>query len=179
MPVNARGLLTLVTVSEFLVYLWLFLPQLHVEVTPEGGRLSPPLGLFWRKVKLCSSAGRWSAASRCELLALHQGLLAKVFEPLCEGGCRSSRQGLCLTILSKSGWSVEFERAVKRISVMFTFSFSSFSNPQEVKLVMELIRTIKEKRKDLGLRHIGIITPYSAQKKKIQEQLDRVYGNNR
>ncbi|NWQ79722.1 SETX helicase, partial [Columbina picui] len=54
----------------------------------------------------------------------------------------------------------------------------SFSNPQEVKLVMELIRTIKEKRKDLGLRRIGIITPYSAQKKKIQEQLDRVYRDN-
>ncbi|NWX48109.1 SETX helicase, partial [Steatornis caripensis] len=54
----------------------------------------------------------------------------------------------------------------------------SFSNPQEVKLVIELIRTIKEKRKDLGLRHIGIITPYSAQKKKIQEQLDRVFKNN-
>ncbi|XP_074911563.1 putative helicase senataxin isoform X3 [Buteo buteo] len=54
----------------------------------------------------------------------------------------------------------------------------SFSNPQEVKLVVELIRTIKEKRKDLGLRRIGIITPYSAQKKKIQEQLDRVFRNN-
>ncbi|XP_010078865.1 PREDICTED: probable helicase senataxin [Pterocles gutturalis] len=54
----------------------------------------------------------------------------------------------------------------------------SFSNPQEVKLVMELIRTIKEKRKDLGLRRIGIITPYSAQKRKIQEQLDRVFKNN-
>ncbi|NXT23926.1 SETX helicase, partial [Syrrhaptes paradoxus] len=54
----------------------------------------------------------------------------------------------------------------------------SFSNPQEVKLVMELIRTIKEKRKDLGLRRIGIITPYSAQKRRIQEQLDRVFKNN-
>ncbi|PKU38510.1 hypothetical protein llap_11188 [Limosa lapponica baueri] len=54
----------------------------------------------------------------------------------------------------------------------------SFSNPQEVKLVMELIRTIKEKRKNLGLRHIGIITPYSAQKRKIQEQMDRVFRNN-
>ncbi|KFQ28211.1 putative helicase senataxin, partial [Merops nubicus] len=54
----------------------------------------------------------------------------------------------------------------------------SFSNPQEVKLVMELIRTIKEKRKDLGLRRIGIITPYSAQKKRIQEQLDKVFRNN-
>ncbi|XP_009863205.1 PREDICTED: probable helicase senataxin [Apaloderma vittatum] len=54
----------------------------------------------------------------------------------------------------------------------------SFSNPQEVKLVLELIKTIKEKRKDLGLRRIGIITPYSAQKKKIQEQLDRVFGRD-
>ncbi|NWV78115.1 SETX helicase, partial [Dasyornis broadbenti] len=54
----------------------------------------------------------------------------------------------------------------------------SYSNPQEVKLVMELIRTIKEKRKDLGIRRIGIITPYSAQKKKIQEQLDSVFRNN-
>ncbi|NWU65062.1 SETX helicase, partial [Pterocles burchelli] len=54
----------------------------------------------------------------------------------------------------------------------------SFSNPQEVKLVMELIRTIKEKRKDLGLRRIGIITPYSAQKRKIQEQLDKAFNNN-
>ncbi|XP_066419114.1 probable helicase senataxin [Molothrus aeneus] len=54
----------------------------------------------------------------------------------------------------------------------------SYSNPREVKLVMELIRTIKEKRKDLGLRRIGIITPYSAQKKKIQEQLDSAFKNN-
>ncbi|NWW45389.1 SETX helicase, partial [Pedionomus torquatus] len=54
----------------------------------------------------------------------------------------------------------------------------SFSNPQEVKLVMELIRTIKEKKKDLCLRRIGIITPYSAQKRKIQEQLDRAFKKN-
>ncbi|NXF09612.1 SETX helicase, partial [Smithornis capensis] len=54
----------------------------------------------------------------------------------------------------------------------------SYSNPREVKLVMELIKTIKEKRKDLGLRRIGIITPYSAQKKRIQEQLDSVFRNN-
>uniref|UniRef100_A0A8C2Y7V8 Senataxin n=1 Tax=Coturnix japonica TaxID=93934 RepID=A0A8C2Y7V8_COTJA len=52
----------------------------------------------------------------------------------------------------------------------------SFNNPQEVKLVLEIIKTIKEKRKDLGLRRIGIITPYSAQKKKIQEELERVPG---
>ncbi|NXK36455.1 SETX helicase, partial [Piprites chloris] len=54
----------------------------------------------------------------------------------------------------------------------------SYSNPREVKLVMELIRTIKEKRKDLGVRRIGIITPYSAQKKRIQGQLDSVFRNN-
>ncbi|NWH81927.1 SETX helicase, partial [Piaya cayana] len=54
----------------------------------------------------------------------------------------------------------------------------SFSNPQEVKLVMELMRTIKEKKKDLGVRRIGIITPYSAQKRKIQQQLDREFQNN-
>ncbi|NWX86871.1 SETX helicase, partial [Nothoprocta pentlandii] len=54
----------------------------------------------------------------------------------------------------------------------------SFSNPQEVKLVIELIKAIKEKKKDFGLRQIGIITPYSAQKKKIQEELERVFKNN-
>ncbi|NXN15898.1 SETX helicase, partial [Indicator maculatus] len=54
----------------------------------------------------------------------------------------------------------------------------SFSNPQEVKLVMELIKAIKARRKDLGLRRIGIITPYSAQKKRIQRQLDQVFGSN-
>ncbi|NXO24267.1 SETX helicase, partial [Cisticola juncidis] len=54
----------------------------------------------------------------------------------------------------------------------------SYSNLREVKLVMELIKTIKEKRKDLGLRRIGIITPYSAQKRRIQEQLDSVFRNN-
>ncbi|XP_061867383.1 probable helicase senataxin isoform X3 [Colius striatus] len=54
----------------------------------------------------------------------------------------------------------------------------SFSNPQEVKLVLELMRTIKEKRKDLGFRRIGIITPYNAQKKRIQEQLDRVFRSS-
>ncbi|XP_068012059.1 probable helicase senataxin isoform X2 [Melanerpes formicivorus] len=54
----------------------------------------------------------------------------------------------------------------------------SFCNPQEVKLVMELIKVIKARRKDLGLRRIGIITPYSAQKKRIQRQLDQVFGSN-
>ncbi|NWI13047.1 SETX helicase, partial [Crypturellus soui] len=54
----------------------------------------------------------------------------------------------------------------------------SFSNPQEVKLVIELIKAIKEKKKDFGLRQIGIITPYSAQKKKILEELERVFKNS-
>lgn len=55
----------------------------------------------------------------------------------------------------------------------------SFANPQEVKLVMEIIKLIKEKKNDIGFRHIGIITPYSAQKKMIQQELDREFGKNR
>ncbi|XP_074871141.1 putative helicase senataxin isoform X2 [Carettochelys insculpta] len=56
---------------------------------------------------------------------------------------------------------------------------SSFANPQEVKLVMEIMKLIKEKKNDIGFRHIGIITPYSAQKKMIQQELDREFGKNR
>uniref|UniRef100_A0A8C3ST80 Senataxin n=1 Tax=Chelydra serpentina TaxID=8475 RepID=A0A8C3ST80_CHESE len=52
----------------------------------------------------------------------------------------------------------------------------SFANPQEVKLVMEIMKLIKEKKSDIGFRHIGIITPYSAQKKIIQQELDREFG---
>lgn len=57
--------------------------------------------------------------------------------------------------------------------------FSSFANPQEVKLVMEIMKLIKEKKNDIGFRHIGIITPYSAQKKMIQQELDREFGRGR
>ncbi|CAM4646874.1 unnamed protein product [Lepidochelys olivacea] len=55
----------------------------------------------------------------------------------------------------------------------------SFANPQEVKLVMEIMKLIKEKKNDIGFRHIGIITPYSAQKKMIQQELDREFGRGR
>ncbi|KAM7143843.1 putative helicase senataxin isoform 3-T3 [Macrochelys suwanniensis] len=55
----------------------------------------------------------------------------------------------------------------------------SFANPQEVKLVMEIMKLIKEKKSDIGFRHIGIITPYSAQKKIIQQELDREFGRSR
>nr|XP_042710226.1 probable helicase senataxin isoform X2 [Chrysemys picta bellii] len=55
----------------------------------------------------------------------------------------------------------------------------SFANPQEVKLVMEIMKLIKEKKNDFGFRHIGIITPYSAQKKMIQQELDREFGRGR
>uniref|UniRef100_A0A8D0LAZ5 Senataxin n=1 Tax=Sphenodon punctatus TaxID=8508 RepID=A0A8D0LAZ5_SPHPU len=52
----------------------------------------------------------------------------------------------------------------------------SFANPQEVKLVMEIMKLIKEKKKDIAFRNIGIITPYSAQKRRIQQELDREIG---
>ncbi|XP_067398011.1 probable helicase senataxin [Emydura macquarii macquarii] len=55
----------------------------------------------------------------------------------------------------------------------------SFANPQEVKLVMEIMKLIKEKKNDIGFRQIGIITPYSAQKKMIQQELEREFGKNR
>ncbi|KAH0615389.1 hypothetical protein JD844_004574 [Phrynosoma platyrhinos] len=54
----------------------------------------------------------------------------------------------------------------------------SYANPQEVRLVIELMKLIKEKRRDIGYRHIGIITPYSAQKRRIREQLDTEFGEN-
>uniref|UniRef100_A0A8C8SNP1 Senataxin n=1 Tax=Pelusios castaneus TaxID=367368 RepID=A0A8C8SNP1_9SAUR len=55
----------------------------------------------------------------------------------------------------------------------------SFANPQEVKLVMEIMKLIREKKNDISFRHIGIITPYSAQKKMIQQELNREFGKNR
>ncbi|XP_070614589.1 probable helicase senataxin [Erythrolamprus reginae] len=54
----------------------------------------------------------------------------------------------------------------------------SYSNPQEVKLLAELMKVIKGKKKDIGSRQIGIITPYNAQKRRIRRQLDKEFGGN-
>ncbi|XP_040819675.1 probable helicase senataxin isoform X4 [Ochotona curzoniae] len=51
----------------------------------------------------------------------------------------------------------------------------SYVNIQEIKLVMEIIKLIKDKRKDVTFRNIGIITHYKAQKTMIQKDLDREF----
>ncbi|XP_023371894.1 probable helicase senataxin isoform X1 [Otolemur garnettii] len=51
----------------------------------------------------------------------------------------------------------------------------SYINVQEIKLVMEIIKLIKEKRKDVTFRNIGIITHYKAQKTMIQKDLDKEF----
>lgn len=50
----------------------------------------------------------------------------------------------------------------------------SYVNVQEIKLVMEIIKLIKEKR-DVTSRKIGIITHYKAQKMMIQKELDKEF----
>ncbi|XP_053137640.1 probable helicase senataxin isoform X2 [Hemicordylus capensis] len=55
----------------------------------------------------------------------------------------------------------------------------SFVNPQEVQLVIELVKLIKERKRDISYRNIGIITPYSAQKKRILEQLEKRFRESR
>ncbi|EPY83348.1 hypothetical protein CB1_000576095 [Camelus ferus] len=52
---------------------------------------------------------------------------------------------------------------------------SSYVNVQEIKLVMELIKLIKDKRRDVTFRNIGIITHYKAQKTMIQKDLDKEF----
>ncbi|XP_006835057.1 PREDICTED: probable helicase senataxin [Chrysochloris asiatica] len=52
---------------------------------------------------------------------------------------------------------------------------SSYVNIQEIKLVMELIKLIKDKRRDVTFRNIGIITHYKAQKRMIQKDLDKEF----
>ncbi|XP_060056425.1 probable helicase senataxin [Erinaceus europaeus] len=51
----------------------------------------------------------------------------------------------------------------------------SYVNVQEIKLVMEIIKLIKDKRKDITFRNIGIITHYKAQKTMIQKDLDKEF----
>uniref|UniRef100_A0A8C8ZWL9 Probable helicase senataxin n=1 Tax=Prolemur simus TaxID=1328070 RepID=A0A8C8ZWL9_PROSS len=51
----------------------------------------------------------------------------------------------------------------------------SYVNVQEIKLVMEIIKLIKDKRKDVTFRNIGIITHYKAQKTMIQKDLDKEF----
>ncbi|XP_056668594.1 probable helicase senataxin isoform X2 [Monodelphis domestica] len=55
----------------------------------------------------------------------------------------------------------------------------SYVNVQEIKLVMELIKLIKDRRKDITMRNIGIITHYKAQKMMIQQELDKEFERNR
>ncbi|XP_027725091.1 probable helicase senataxin isoform X2 [Vombatus ursinus] len=55
----------------------------------------------------------------------------------------------------------------------------SYVNVQEIKLVVELIKLIKDKRKDITVRNIGIITHYKAQKMMIQQELDKEFERNR
>ncbi|XP_029424614.1 probable helicase senataxin isoform X2 [Nannospalax galili] len=52
----------------------------------------------------------------------------------------------------------------------------SYVNVQEIKLVMEIIKLIKEKRKDISFRNIGIITHYKAQKTKILKDLEKEFN---
>ncbi|XP_073078489.1 probable helicase senataxin isoform X4 [Manis javanica] len=52
----------------------------------------------------------------------------------------------------------------------------SYVNVQEIKLVMEIIKLIKDKRRDATLRNVGIITHYKAQKMMIQKDLDKEFG---
>ncbi|XP_032978255.1 probable helicase senataxin isoform X3 [Rhinolophus ferrumequinum] len=56
----------------------------------------------------------------------------------------------------------------------------SYVNVQEIKLVMEIIKLIKEKKKkDTTFRSIGIITHYKAQKMMIQKELDKEFDGKR
>ncbi|XP_011786821.1 PREDICTED: probable helicase senataxin [Colobus angolensis palliatus] len=51
----------------------------------------------------------------------------------------------------------------------------SYINVQEIKLVMEIVKLIKDKRKDASFRNVGIITHYKAQKTMIQKDLDKEF----
>ncbi|KAM8804001.1 putative helicase senataxin [Rhynchonycteris naso] len=51
----------------------------------------------------------------------------------------------------------------------------SYVNFQEIKMVIELIKLLKDKRRDVTFRNIGIITHYKAQKMMIQKELDKEF----
>lgn len=51
----------------------------------------------------------------------------------------------------------------------------SYVNAQEIKLVMEIVKLIKDKKKEINFRNIGIITHYKAQKTMLQKDLDREF----
>ncbi|XP_035878294.1 probable helicase senataxin isoform X1 [Phyllostomus discolor] len=51
----------------------------------------------------------------------------------------------------------------------------SYVNVQEIKVVIELIKLLKDKRKDVTFRNVGIITHYKAQKMMIQKELDKEF----
>ncbi|XP_032993583.1 probable helicase senataxin [Lacerta agilis] len=51
----------------------------------------------------------------------------------------------------------------------------SFINLQEVKLVVELMKLITKMKKGINSRNIGIITPYSAQKRRILSELEKEF----
>lgn len=75
---------------------------------------------------------------------------------------------------------VEFKLAIGLLLVLmccifFSILFSSYVNVQEIKLVMEIIKLIKDKRRDVTFRNIGIITHYKAQKTLIQKDLDKEF----
>lgn len=59
--------------------------------------------------------------------------------------------------------------------IFFSILFSSYVNVQEIKLVMEIIKLIKDKKRDVSFRNIGIITHYKAQKMMIQKELDKEF----
>lgn len=59
--------------------------------------------------------------------------------------------------------------------IILFFYLSSYINVQEIKLVMEIIKLIKDKRKDISFRNIGIITHYKAQKTMIQKDLEKEF----
>ncbi|XP_075690814.1 putative helicase senataxin [Rhinoderma darwinii] len=54
----------------------------------------------------------------------------------------------------------------------------SFANPQEIKMVVALVKLIKSKKREFTSRNIGIITPYRAQKMMIMEELRKEFGND-